>query len=103
MVRELQRQAAIIFRTRCKTFTSATEMKHYMESEARVTLSMRTGLVDCTMPPEVQTGKDSRRISKDTCLIIIAFPPPHSSFQRRACRHAVRMAFLHLALIWRRH
>ena len=72
MTKELHRQAAMIYRARCKTFTSATEMKHYMESEARVTLTMRSGLVDCTMPPEVQTGKDSRRISKDPCIMMSA-------------------------------
>ena len=62
---QVEAQAAAIMRARVKTFASVTDMKHYMESHTDSQLQMRMGLIDCTMPSEVQTGSSSRRVSKE--------------------------------------
>jgi len=62
---KLLKAAADIVRHRLKVFTSATELKRYMESNTRSKLQMRLGIIDCTMLTEVQTGAQSRRMCKE--------------------------------------
>ena len=62
---KLLKAAANIVRHRVRVFTSGTECKRYMESTSGSKLQMRLGIIDCTMPTEVQTGAQSRRLCKE--------------------------------------
>ena len=63
--KELHLQAAAVWRNRVKILPNTTEVKRYMESNGTQVLQMRMGLVDFTMPTELQTGAKSRRVSKE--------------------------------------
>ena len=63
LAQEVCRQAAAILRTRLRVVSSAVAVKAYMDQD-NAGLNMRVGLVDVTMPPEVQTSGVSRRVSK---------------------------------------
>ena len=62
---KLLKAAAGIVRHRVRVFTSVTECKRHMESASGSKLQMRLGIIDCTMPTEVQTGAQSRRLCKE--------------------------------------
>ena len=63
--KEVHAQAAAVWRNRVKILPNATEVKRYMESNGAQALQMRMGLVDFTMPADLQTGAKSRRLSKE--------------------------------------
>ena len=63
--KEIHLQAAAVWRNRVKILPNATEVKRYMESTGTQVLQMRMGLVDFTMPMELQTGAKSRRLCKE--------------------------------------
>ena len=62
---KLLKAAAGIVRHRVRVLTSGTECKRHMESASGSKLQMRLGIIDCTMPTDVQTGAQSRRLCKE--------------------------------------